>query len=263
MQIFDHDREELRAATRLRAASDPPPLPPTTPSGLRHRLIPAQTHAESARALLGCGAILLAVTLIAGTWIVLARDPMTLGWGVLLGFLMLLVLVALWSVWEGIQARRRARQPGYAVELDDPDLTTGRTIGITVVQERGGSLANVSVTLVCDETIIEDIESPCTEDVDAAHRRRMRHRVNAAGQHVDMTRIPTTSRIFEREVIREPLLDGSQMRVTKTGEVTLDPLVEPSGATLDHSVKWHLRFRATMQDGSTIRDDYDVRVRRE
>ena len=263
MNIFDHDREELRAATRLRAASDPPPLPATTRSGSRHRLVPSVTQAQMARSLIGCGAILLTATLAAGCWIVLSVGPITLSWRVLLGFLALLALLALWSVWEGFATRRRSRLPGYALELDDPDFVTGQPIAITILQERGGSLTDVRVTLGCDETIIEEVETRCDDTiVDEVQRCRRHHRANGAGQRVHVTRTPTTSRIFECEVLSEPELDASRTSVTRTAEITLDPLVEPSGATLDHSIKWRLELRATMQDGSALSDDYEVRVRR-
>jgi hypothetical protein len=263
LSLFPHDRVDLRAATRRKAAQYPPPLPSYARGfDLPHRLQQPFTRAETARTSMVAGGVVAGLTIVGLIATILLVEQISLGGGLFLGVLGLVALGGLSLLWSGYRTLRIAHIPAPYLELDEIDLVAGGRFRVAFVQEKGCVLTDVQVVLVCDETIIQEFESPCSADADPAHRRRRGHRINAAGQHVDVRRVPKTSRLVEQPVLQEARVDASSRKVVRLAQFDLPPDSEPSGETADHKIVWQLLVGGSMAGGPAIGDKYTLRVRR-
>ncbi len=263
LSLFPHDRVDVRAATRRKAARHPPPLPSCGPGlDLPYRLQQPLTRAQIARTSMVVGGSVAVLTIAGIIATIVVVERIALGSSLILGSLGLIAIAGLYLLWSGYRTLRIAHIPAPFLEIDEVDLVAGCLFRVAFVQEMGCVLTDVEVVLTCDETIVQEFESPCSADADPEHRRRRGHRINASGDHVDVRRVPQTSRIVEQPVLQEARVDASGRKVVRLAQVDLRPDSEPSGETADHKIVWQLLVRAEMAGGHAIDDKYTLRVRR-
>lgn len=264
MSIFDHDVERARQITRNKTEKTPPPLPPTTPgSSLGYRMKRPHTRAETASSLVSTGTVLLAFGLVLGMsclyfidYSQLSGSPFLIA-GAVLGALF--TMFGMWLLRDGFVLRRVAHIEPPQIELDEIDLRRGGSYRLAFLQIPSTRLENVTVDLVCDETLIETIETVCPHGESTSHRA---HHFRAPdGKLVERSRVPHVSRVHEQRVLEIQKIDATIATFDQIATLVIPEEGEPSGESVDHKAEWKLIVDGSVQDGPSLREEFVLRVR--
>lgn len=275
MNIFRHadgrPREDVRAKTLAKVRLTPEPLPEATAgSVLAYRLTPKSTRKSLISSLRFVGTSLL---VIGG--LTIATLFYFVGVAAMKGSLLLMLVIGCallvsaggsWMLLGARAMRSVAHLPEPHLELDDIDLRPATPFQLALVLARGASIENVTVDLVCDETVIETTEtelSPYDPAVSEAERGGHVRGVMRTddGTWVHRSRTPSTARIYDRRLIERPVADSTAEPFEWIVNFEIPTGAQPNGETADHKVVWAIEMKGAMADGFEVDERFIVRVR--